>query len=176
MASIIDADVPLPNARVEHIIGLLEVLDEETAQGQVDIFRLGQRLLLSIDDLLPILEGARLLRFVDVRDGDVNLTDVGREMARADILERKQIFRKQAVQVALVREVMGLLARQPDHTMSRDRLLEWLETSLSELWAARTFDILVDWGRYAEILGYNARTHELHLTVASSESKVTNEV
>lgn len=163
MTSITDADVPFPDARVEHIVGLLEVLDEVGVRVRVDIFRLGRMLRLPIDSLLPILEGARLLRFVEIRDGNANLTRIGREMARADILERKKIFRKQALQVLLLHQVVGLLARQPGRRISRGQLLGWLETSLSELWAGRTLDILIDWGRYAEVLGYNARTGDVYL-------------
>ena len=146
MTAITEADVPLPRARVEHIVGLLEVLDEVGARVRIDI------------------EGAQLLRFVEIRDGDVKLTRIGREMAGADILERKKVFRKQALQVLLLHHVIGLLAQQPGRRMSRNRLLDWLKTSLSDLWAARTLDILIDWGRYAEILGYNARTGELYFT------------
>lgn len=164
MTAITEADVPLPRARVEHIVGLLEVLDEVGARVRIDIFRLGRMLRLPVDDLVPIIEGAQLLRFVEIRDGDVKLTRIGREMAGADILERKKVFRKQALQVLLLHHVIGLLAQQPGRRMSRNRLLDWLKTSLSDLWAARTLDILIDWGRYAEILGYNARTGELYFT------------
>ena len=159
-------EVPLPAARVESIIGLLEILIEQ--EERVDIFRLGRRLRLPIDDLIPIIEAARMLGFVGLVDGDVALTETGREFAGADIYSRKEIFRRQVLLVPLVREVMGLVAKAPRRRLARAWLIRWLERSISELWASRTFEILVNWGRYAEIIGYSARTGELYLMTSCS--------
>jgi NitT/TauT family transport system ATP-binding protein len=70
----------LPHVRVGGISGLLELIVEHS-QGQVDIYQVAERLRLSVDDLLPILDAAQLLGFAEVTQGDVCLTDIGRDFA-----------------------------------------------------------------------------------------------
>lgn len=155
-------NAPLPNARVDRVVGLLEVLDESATE--LDFFQLSHRLRLPIDDLLPIIDAARLLGFVELSGDSVTLTPIGLDMARADILKRKAIFRQQVLQVPLMRQVVGLLDRQPRRRLPHKWLMRWLGADVSTFWASRTMDILVDWGRYADLIGYNARSGEVYLT------------
>lgn len=154
-------NVPLPNARVDRIVGLLEVLDEST--DELDFFQLSQRLRLPIDDLLPIIEAARILRFVELSDDTVTLSPIGREMARASIPDRKRLFRQQVLETPLMRQIVGLLDRQPRRRLPQKWLMRWLGADVSTFWASRTMEILVDWGRYADLIGYNARSGEVYL-------------
>lgn len=155
------AELPLPYVRADQIVGLLEVLDE--APAPVTLVHLAQRLRLPADDLLPVIEAARLLDFVDVSDDRISLTEGGCSAARADIPERRAIFRRQVSHLPLVHQVIQLLARQPRRRLPRQWLMRWFGTTLSSLWATRTIDTLINWGRYAEILGYDARSGELYL-------------
>ena len=52
---------PLPSARHAAIAGLLELLRDRG--GRDDLYRIGDDLRMELDDLLPILEAARLLEF-----------------------------------------------------------------------------------------------------------------
>ena len=69
---------PLPHVRVGGISGLLELIVEQK-DGIDDIPILAERLQLAVDDLLPILDGAVLLGFAEVADGDIKLTDIGED-------------------------------------------------------------------------------------------------
>ena len=60
---------------------------------------LAERLRLTVDDLLPILDAAVLLGFAHVAAGDVDVTDAGRRFAEADILRSKGIRRVGPYQV-----------------------------------------------------------------------------
>jgi hypothetical protein len=49
------------------------------------LYHLAEQLLLEVDDLLPIIEGATLLGFATAREGDVKITPEGKAFAEADI-------------------------------------------------------------------------------------------
>ncbi len=154
-------ELPLPHVRVDQIAGLLEVLGETSTP--ITVPRLSQRLRLPADDLLPVIEAARLLDFARVSEDTVSLTDTGASMARADIHERRAIFRRQVARLPLVHQVVEILAHQPRRRLPRQWLMRWLGPGLSILWATRTIDTLINWGRYADILGYDARSGEIYL-------------
>src|SRR3984885_7010677 len=59
----------LPHTRPGSIAGLLELLIDHG--GEEDLYHVAEELRLEVDDLLPILEGAALLGFATVREGDV---------------------------------------------------------------------------------------------------------
>lgn len=152
---------PLPSVGIDAIVGLLERLDEH--RGRADLYRLAEELRLPLDDLMPILDAARLLGFVILREGDIELTEIGAKMARSDIAARKEIFRRQVGTLPLFRYVLEVLAEAPSHRSKRAFFLAQLRRTISESWAERTMDTVISWGRYAELLGYKAKTGELYL-------------
>ncbi len=48
--------------------------------------------MLDVDDLYPILEAAQILNFIEVKEGDVIITEIGKEFARADPVRQKKKF------------------------------------------------------------------------------------
>jgi NitT/TauT family transport system ATP-binding protein len=59
---------------------MLEILSDRG--GHDDIYHLADDLAFEIDVVLPIVEGAALLGFLRVTEGDVELTSAGREYDR----------------------------------------------------------------------------------------------
>ena len=90
----------LPHARPGGIAGLLELLIDYN--GRADIYRLADDLAFEIDDLLPIVDAAQLLGFLNVEEGDAAITPAGREYAESEILLQKELFRKAAVENVLL--------------------------------------------------------------------------
>jgi NitT/TauT family transport system ATP-binding protein len=154
----------LPHARAGGISGLLELEDKEGYQE--DVYQLAERLRLDVDDLLPILDAAVLLGFAIVEQGDIKLTDAGREFARASILESKGLFRRQVLERApLVATIYQTL--RETKTMLADFFLDVLDEHYPDEEAERQFATAVDWGRYAELFEYDAK--EKRLTIAIEE-------
>src|SRR6202041_341464 len=86
----------LPHARPGGISGMLEILSDRA--GHDDIYHLADDLSFEIDDVLPIVEAASMLGFVNVAEGDVEITPGGRQYVEADIAERKELFGKAALE------------------------------------------------------------------------------
>ena len=83
----------LPNARVGSIVGLLETLNEQGVK--IDIYKLSESLGFKLNDLMPITEAAELLGFVKIESGDIELSDLGRQVVDGDENDKKSIFRQQ---------------------------------------------------------------------------------
>ena len=152
----------LPHARSGGISGLLEILDDRG--GKEDLPALAEDLRLEVDDLLPAVDAATLLGFATVAQGDVCLTGIGREFANAQVHRSQEIFRDQLLKhVPLVNTVLAMLQSKRSGQVSREFVLDILDEHFSASEAARQFDTLVDWARYAQLFEYDADQERLYL-------------
>jgi len=158
---------PLPHARAGGISGLLELL---VAQGgHEDIPQLAERLRLTVDDLLPILDAAVLLGFAHIAAGDVDVTDVGHDFATADILHSKDLFHEQVLAHApMVASMYQALRETKGGSLRADFFLDLLDEHVPVVEAEQQFATAVDWGRYAELFEYNASEGRLAVSEPSS--------
>jgi NitT/TauT family transport system ATP-binding protein len=145
----------LPHARTGGIAGFLEILADHN--GREDVYRLADLLSFEIDDLLPIVEGAALLGFVKVTEGDVEITPSGLEFANALILRQKELFRNAALEhVALLKQIKRALESKSDHTLPDDFFHDILDEHFSEEETVRQLETAINWGRYAELFDHDA--------------------
>jgi NitT/TauT family transport system ATP-binding protein len=143
----------LPHAKPGGIAGLLELLVDRG--GRDDVYRLTEQLHLEVDDLLPLTEGAALLGFANVKEGDVEVTEQGRAFAEADILTRKVLFREAALDhVQLLKQIDQTLHAKSDHTIPIDFFENVLGEHFSQKEVERQLDTALEWGRYAEVFDY----------------------
>jgi NitT/TauT family transport system ATP-binding protein len=153
----------LPHARVGSISGLLELILEQP-EGRDAIPRLADSLQLEVDDLLPILDAAVLLGFATVAEGDVTLTEIGRQFATATILESKDLFRQQVLEfVPVLVNLVRILEEKDNRSMRADFFLDLWDEHFPHAEAERQFSTAVDWGRYAELFEYDAGEERLYL-------------
>lgn len=151
---------PLPAVRIGSIAGLLELLEDR----QGDLYRLGQELQLEVDDILPIVEAAQLMKLVNLREGDINLTPVGEQFISSDIDERKAIVRNQLLtNLFLVQQITNLLQAKRNQRVPEELILDILEAHFSPEEAQRQLKTAIDWGRYAEIYSYDEPAGEIFL-------------
>jgi len=145
----------LPHARPGGIAGLLELLLDKG--GRDDIYRLADDLAFEIDDLLPIVDAAQLLGFLQIEEGDAVITASGTEFANSEILRQKELFRDAAIaNVLLLRQIRRALESKRDHTVPEDFFLDMLDEQFSEEECQRQIETAVNWGRYAELFDFEA--------------------
>ncbi|UBF25373.1 nitrate/sulfonate/bicarbonate ABC transporter ATP-binding protein [Kovacikia minuta CCNUW1] len=153
----------LPHARSGGISGLLELIVDQP-EGTDDIPRLAERLQLEVDDLLPILDAAVMLGFAEVFQGDVHLTEIGRDFATTTILRSKDLFRQQVLEhVPMIVSMVKTLQEKQDGSMREDFFLDLLDEHFPREVAVRQFATAVDWGRYAELFEFDASEDRLYL-------------
>ncbi len=156
--------IPLPHVRVGEISGLLELI-VDLPEGADDIPRLAERLQLEVDNLLPILDAAVLLDFATVSQGDVKLTDIGRDFATTTILRSKDLFRQQALaNVPVLGAILNSLREKKGGSMRSEYFIDLWDENFPRSETERQFATAIDWGRYAELFEYDANEDRLYLT------------
>ncbi|HLH20549.1 MAG TPA: nitrate/sulfonate/bicarbonate ABC transporter ATP-binding protein [Bryobacteraceae bacterium] len=158
----------LPHARPGGVAGLLEMLEDRG--GRSDISKLAEDLGFAIDELLPIVDAAALLGFATVAEGDVEMTAAGREFAAADILSRKDLFRRAAFHnVALLRQITRALATKRDHSIPDEFFHDILDEHFSEEETVRQLETAITWGRFAELFDHDAKERRFYLPEEAAE-------
>ena len=170
-ATVSPTETPLPHATVGGMAGLLEIV--VARGGTDDLPALAHDLNFEVDDLLPLVDGAVMLRLAGVHDADIAVTDAGREFVTADILTTKEVFARQASEHApLVRSIANALSSSIDGRLREEFFLDTLRRGFSEEEAHRQLEIAIDWGRYAELFEYDANTGELWREVVDPRRRV----
>jgi NitT/TauT family transport system ATP-binding protein len=155
-------DTPLPAASVGGMAGLLEIL--AARGGREDLPAFAHDLTFEVDDLLPLVDAAQLLRLAVVEDADLQITEDGKVFVAADILESKQIFAQRAREHApLVRAIYQALTTTTDGNLGENFFLDLLRRGFSEEEAREQLRIAVDWGRYGELFDFDANAGQLTL-------------
>jgi NitT/TauT family transport system ATP-binding protein len=156
----------LPHTRPGSMAGLLELLIDHG--GEEDLYHVAEELLLEVDDLLPIVEGATLLGFASTQEGDVKATPEGKAFAEAEIATRKLLFRDAALsRVALLQKMKSALENRSDHVMPLEFFHDILDEHFTEPEVEKQIDTALGWGRYAEIFSYDAESGNLRLHQAN---------
>ncbi len=147
----------LPDADVAELSGLLAEMEELQERGAIDLPALADEVRLDIDDLFPIIEVLSVLKLAQVSDGDITMTNLGREFINLDIIERKTLFAKLLmINIPLARHVVKILKERPHKRAHETRFLTELEDHFSDDEAQRIFDTFIEWGRYAELIEYDS--------------------
>jgi NitT/TauT family transport system ATP-binding protein len=152
----------LPHARPGGIAGLLELVMDRG--GKEDLYHVAEDLQMEVDDLLPIAEAARLLEFVKLEKGDLEITEPGKAFAEADIGGRKSLFREAMLaRVALLQQMNGALQSKSDHRMPLEFFRDVLDEHFSREEAHRQIETALDWGRYGGLFAYDSESDSLTL-------------
>ena len=144
--------------------GLLETLGAAPYDGRADLPALAAALQLELDELLPLGEALQLLRFGTLADGDLLVTDAGRQFVAADTEPRKALFGAALrAHVPLVAQIRQVLDERWNHRASAVRFRDELEDVMSPDYADDTMRAVVAWGRYAELYSYDEDADQFYL-------------
>src|SRR3972149_6392269 len=137
-----DESAGLPHAGISTIFGLLEVLDD--LSGRDDIFKLARSLNYELDDLLPVMEAAEILGFVRLEEGDITMTELGKEIVEADVDGRKQLLKTRLMDQSIFIEIVTILQERRDNRQSRGFFLELFEDCFSPEESERQLNTVLD--------------------------------
>lgn len=99
-----------------------------------------------------------------VEEGDVILTTAGEAFARADTQARKELFRRALEdRPTLVTRIHTALVAKGNRRLSEAFFLDLLEEHFRAVEARRQLKTAIEWGRYAELFGFEDDTDELFL-------------
>ncbi len=155
---------PLLRVGTNQMAGLLEALAGPPYNGRADLPALAAALQYEADELLPLGETLQMLRFAVLEEGDLTLTEEGRNFVMADTEERKRLFAAALLaQVPLVKMIRQVLDERWNHRASAVRFREELEDHMSPDYAEDTLRSAIAWGRYAELFSYDEEAEQFSL-------------
>lgn len=152
----------LPHISINDLAGLLERL-AEAPNNRADIYRLADDT--DSDHLLRLTEAAELLGFAHIAQGDITLTPLGETFAEASILARKEIFASRIRRLPLFKWLLMMLRAANKHQLEWDVAHAALELEFPPEEADRQLEIIINWGRYAELLAYDDNDEVIFLEV-----------
>jgi NitT/TauT family transport system ATP-binding protein len=154
----------LPEADIARMEGLLDMLVDDEFAGRADLPKLAEVSELTDDDLLPLVQALSLLELSRVADGDLHITQVGRDYVAGSHAERQKIFASQLLaNVPLVAHIRHSLDQEPSGELPDAPFLRLLRESLDAAEAERVMQTAVEWGRHAELFEYDYHTGLIHL-------------
>lgn len=155
---------PIPQVPISRIMGLLKVLDE--AGGRHDVFRLARDVNFELGEILQVIKAAEMLGFVETPGADVVLTATGVKLLKAKVNARKQLLKEQLKKLPLFRSIVEALERTADRRADQDAFLEIFALHLPAENPESLLKTVIDWGRYAELVGFDPEERELYLDQA----------
>jgi NitT/TauT family transport system ATP-binding protein len=162
------ADAPFA-ARLHHVstnllAGLMEALAGPPYDGRADLPALAASLQLEADELLPLGETLQLLHFAELEEGDIRLTETGRQFVPADTEERKKLFAAALLgHVKLAAAIRRTLDERWNHRASAVRFRDELEDYMSPDYAEETLRAIIAWGRYGELYSFDEEAQQFSL-------------
>jgi NitT/TauT family transport system ATP-binding protein len=156
----------LPAVSVNEIGGLLEVVHDHG--DRIDLFKLAARLRLDLGRSILAVKAAELLDLVDTPKQDVLITPAGREFIASDEAGRKRIFRRQLSHVSTFACLAGRLRQAPDGRLPASVVQEDLAIHVPHEPTEELFHTMVAWGRYGELIGYDANADVVYLDADNS--------
>lgn len=147
---------PMPDASVNEIIGLLEVLNAH--QGERDIFHLAIEIHKEFGHLINIAKAAELLDFVDTPKQKILLTELGKRFVESDTKDRKRLWKEQLYKLTIYNRILDMLKNAPKGRLERNHVEEELVLHLPQEDPLKMFNILTSWARYGELFAYSEDT------------------
>lgn len=157
----------LPKVNYSVVLGFIEILDN--AGGKSEIAEIASKEDLELDSLLPILETGGMLGLINVQEGEVSVTEKCHLFLAASPKVRKKMLRDIIVNFDIFKKIIDLVRNSRDGYITRNELLEFISGHYTSFITDSTdenpsdFDWLIEWGRQALILNYDANDEHISL-------------
>ena len=154
---------PIPNVPVGRILGLLGILEDNNER--MNLFDLSTRIGQEFGETIAIVKAAEMLDLVDTPKNQVVMTQLGWYFLAAPIPAQKTLFKRQILKLRLFQMLTSRLREAPDGRIDADEVMEELAKLLPYDQPAKLLEVLVTWGRFAEILDYDEKTRTVSLAI-----------
>jgi NitT/TauT family transport system ATP-binding protein len=144
------------------MIGLLEVLQD--FKGKVDLARVSEQLRLELDDILPAVDAARLLRMLQVSSGDLILTEEGKSLLSKNVSGRKRMLNKTIANLGEFKGIIDFIRVDYGGEVTKEELIDFLKENMPDVDAEETFLWIVEWGRYSLLLRYDSGSEKIKIS------------
>jgi NitT/TauT family transport system ATP-binding protein len=160
---------PLPEATHSEIVGLLEYLDARG--GKAELFTIVNDTNQQFGHMINVVKASEMLEFVDTPKRMVVLDPDGVRFVKANLDERKLIWREQLLKLRLFKDLHELLLRQPKHEIDRTFLLETFIMNMPQENYETLFQTFIRWSRWGDLFNYDDTTEMISLVEEEKAEK-----
>jgi NitT/TauT family transport system ATP-binding protein len=153
---------PLPPVGVGEIFGLLEIVHDHG--GCMDVFHLDSLTDYDFGHTLAVVKAGEMLDLLETPRNTVVLTDNGRRLLGQDMDGRKATLRQRLMTLGTFRLVVRRLKQSPGRRAPASAIHGELSSHLPAQDVEPVFRTVVTWGRFAELIEFDAAAEVLTLT------------
>jgi len=157
----------VPYANITEVIGLVDILYSN--EGSMRIESLQKYLGIEIDELLPVIDAAKIIGLVMITRDCINITNMGRRLYTLNPEKKKALISSQICMMPVFRKIVSLLKKEGPKPKAY--FLHMIEKELFAKESELQFRRIIQWGRYAEILSYDAGKDEMTVNLACPMSR-----
>ena len=161
---------PLPHVGIQEIIGMVEILNDHS--GRMDVFALDQLTDYDFGHTLSVIKGGEMLGLLETPRNLVVMTELGREFLQSNMNARKAILNGQLRRLGTFALLVQILTEAKDHCLPGEIVQEELVMRLPSQDVAHLFESVLNWGRFAELLTYDADADRVCLNEPSPAGQI----
>jgi len=122
-----------------------------------------------IDELISTIETAQLFNLVEVDNGDVVFTEVGKQFTDQNMEQRKTYISEVLSKLPYMVELLTALAESEEHSVDMEYLERIIDGEYSEREVKYFVRNLLDWARFAELIWVDSDEQTIHLETEEDE-------
>lgn len=142
-------DTALPPASTGELVGLLELL--ASRGGHEGLAEIAEELCYELDDLLPLVDAAQMLKLAYPRNGRLHLSEQGRRYAARTCCAPRNSSRPSLWNRPPWSAASSGSRRSDSGAIRSETILADLRRAFSDADAQTQLDTAIDWGRYGEL-------------------------
>ena len=166
----------IPKVTFTRLLGFIDILNH--MGGKADVAAISSKEQLELDDILPILETGQMLALIEVKSGDVSITQRGHSLLSASSPRQQKIMLRQMLtNLKPFQKLVDLIKKSRDGYITKRQLLGYYSSSHSSSDSdggsddnddsyydlANNFDRIIGWGRMALLIDYNSDNETIRL-------------
>jgi NitT/TauT family transport system ATP-binding protein len=139
--------------------------------GKSDVAAISSKEELGLDDILPILEAGKMLGLIEVKSGDVSITEKGYSLLAATPNQQKIILKEAIMKLRPFQKLIDLIKQSKSGYITKQDLLQYPSAASNAdddyyyYDFANNFDWIIGWGRVALLIDYNANNESIRLRI-----------
>jgi NitT/TauT family transport system ATP-binding protein len=156
----------IPKVNFTRLFGFIDILNH--MGGKSDVAAISSKEELELDDILPILEAGKMLGLIEVKSGDVSITEKGYSLLAGTPSQQKIILKEAIMKLRPFQKLIDLIKQSKSGYITKQDLLQYPSAASNAdddyyYDFANNFDWIIGWGRVALLIDYSANNESIRL-------------
>lgn len=154
----------LPKVSYIKLYNFLDFIISNPYNGTADLPDLAAGLDMAINDLFPIIDALKILKFAELEKERISVTSSGKIFVNGDQKTKRNIFSEHLIQyVPFMSHIRRTIQNNPKKESTEEIFLEELEKKLPRDIALQVMKCVISWGRASNLFIYDDKTRIFHV-------------